>query len=993
MNFLPMFTVKSEYNFLDSLIKIDDYIFFAKKHNFKYAFYCEKNSMYGVAEFVKKAKMKNIKPIIGVSLEFADQTKICIYAKNRLGYQLICNLSSYLYDGFDHSDQEIKQYLCDLLNNNVVIVAKFFDTDFKTKLTDILTTDLYDAEQLALYLQTINYLDSKQGYLYSILQAIRESKTIDQVQSKNLNFYPDNDFLEKNSFSITNIDKITSEIAAKVSFDLFDSKSKYLIKYQAPNNLSTNQFLRQKCLISLKKYTQYKRKTQKPIIVAQYLTRLDYELNVIKTMGFSDYFLVVADYVNFAKKQKIMVGPGRGSAAGSLVSFLLRITDIDPLEYDLLFERFLNPQRATLPDIDVDFQDNRREEILEYLFEKYGKYNVATITTYQTIGYKMAWRDVCRVFKIELNIVNKISKLLDQEKESNFIDFVKQNQILSDYYKDQQFKTIFDAMNVIVGLPRQSGTHAAGVILSDIDLRNVVPIKIGYNGIFQIQYDMSYLEELGLIKMDILGLKNLSTLQDIIQLVNQNYNLNLKLNQIPLNDKKTFRFLQKGDTSGIFQLESKGMTDLIIKMQVDSIQRISDASALYRPGPQEMIPQYLANKKNNNFKVIDDSVYEILKPTFGIIVYQEQVMQMLKKVANFSYAKADIVRRAMSKKNAGYMHQSKQEFISNAINQNHFSQNKANLIWNWIEKFSNYGFNKSHSIAYSYVSYWLAFFKANYTCEFYACLLSGVIGSEVKTQQYIKELSEYQIKINKPTVLNTFFNYQIRKKQIFMPLSTIKGIGNEVVKKLANAKKENNQLFKDFNSFVLAMTKQKISINIIQILIKAGALDNLWNLNKQTMLSNLEMIYNQANAFKNLNTISEEEKVILINYDEFDDETLARFEKELYGFFIEANPILKFKNLNLNYNLVDISKLKLNSDQIILAFISNIKEINDKNNNKMAFISLFDSTGEIEMTIFANDYQNFKQSLELNKAYIFKVQPNLRQNKKSAKFIKLIKSL
>ncbi|SYV95382.1 DNA polymerase III subunit alpha, partial [Mycoplasma putrefaciens] len=236
-------------------------------------------------------------------------------------------------------------------------------------------------------------------------------------------------------------------------------------------------------------------------------------------------------------------------------------------------------------------------------------------------------------------------------------------------------------MNVIVGLPRQSGTHAAGVILSDIDLRNVVPIKIGYNGIFQIQYDMSYLEELGLIKMDILGLKNLSTLQDIIQLVNQNYNLNLKLNQIPLNDKKTFRFLQKGDTSGIFQLESKGMTDLIIKMQVDSIQRISDASALYRPGPQEMIPQYLANKKNNNFKVIDDSVYEILKPTFGIIVYQEQVMQMLKKVANFSYAKADIVRRAMSKKNAGYMHQSKQEFISNAINQNHFSQNKANLIW------------------------------------------------------------------------------------------------------------------------------------------------------------------------------------------------------------------------------------------------------------------------------------------------------------------------
>ncbi|KNG78991.1 DNA polymerase III subunit alpha [Mycoplasma sp. HU2014] len=993
MNFTPLFTVKSEYNFLDSLIKIDDYISFVKKHDFDYAFYCEKNTMFGVAEFIKKSQKNNIKPIVGINIDFTDQTKICIYAKNRLGYQIICHISSFLHDGFTHSDQDIKKYIYENIDTNVVVIAKFTDRELKSNLKIILNDDLYDADELKLYLEPINYLDPNQKEVYKILTAIRQTKTLDEIKLDSFNFYPDVNFLEQNNYSVKNILKVGIEILSKVSFDLFDSNTKYLIKYKTPDNISSNEFLRQRCELSLKSYIQYNQKNNRQIDVNQYFSRLEYELNVIKNMGFSDYFLVVGDYVNFAKKQDIMVGPGRGSAAGSLVSFLLRITDVDPLKYDLLFERFLNPERQTLPDIDVDFQDNRREEVLEYLFEKYGKYNVATITTYQTIGYKMAWRDVCRVFKIEMNIVNKISKLLDHDKDINFLDFVNENKILKDYYQDENFKAIFDAMNMIVGLPRQSGTHAAGVILSDVDLRQIAPIKIGYNGIFQTQYDMSYLEEIGLIKMDILGLKNLTTLQEIKHLIQKNYNINIKLNQLPLNNWKTFNLLQKGHTSGIFQLESKGMTDLIVKMKVDSILSISDASALYRPGPQEMIPQYLSNKKLPNLKVIDDSVYDILKSTYGVIVYQEQVMQMLKKVGNFSLAKADIVRRAMSKKNADYMHQAREEFVNNAIKQNNLSPNKANLIWNWIDKFSNYGFNKSHSISYSYVSYWLAYFKANYTCEFYSSLLSGVIGSELKTQQYIKELTEYNIKINKPIILNTALTYQIRNKQIYMPLTTIKGIGIEIVKKISQAKKENKEMFKDINSFVLALINQKVSISTIQILIQAGALDNLWNLNKQTMLKNLDIIYDQAVAFKDLKNISDEEKVILIDYDEFDDETLAMFEKELYGFFIDSNPILKIKNSNLKYNPVDISKLTLNQNQIIVGFISNIKEIKDKNNNTMAFVSIFDSTSEIDLTIFARDYDQVKDRLFVNKAYIIEIEPNTRQNKLSAKFIKLIKQI
>ncbi|MBY7703887.1 PHP domain-containing protein [Vibrio harveyi] len=390
MNFTPLFTVKSEYNFLDSLIKIDDYISFVKKHDFDYAFYCEKNTMFGVAEFIKKSQKNNIKPIVGINIDFTDQTKICIYAKNRLGYQIICHISSFLHDGFTHSDQDIKKYIYENIDTNVVVIAKFTDQELKSNLKIILNDDLYDADELKLYLEPINYLDSNQKEVYKILTAIRQTKTLDEIKLDSFNFYPDVNFLEQNNYSVKNILKVGIEILSKVSFDLFDSNTKYLIKYKTPDNISSNEFLRQRCELSLKSYIQYNQKNNRQIDLNQYFSRLEYELNVIKNMGFSDYFLVVGDYVNFAKKQDIMVGPGRGSAAGSLVSFLLRITDVDPLKYDLLFERFLNPERQTLPDIDVDFQDNRREEVLEYLFEKYGKYNVATITTYQTIGYKMA---------------------------------------------------------------------------------------------------------------------------------------------------------------------------------------------------------------------------------------------------------------------------------------------------------------------------------------------------------------------------------------------------------------------------------------------------------------------------------------------------------------------------------------------------------------------------------------------------------------------------
>ncbi|UZK64547.1 DNA polymerase III subunit alpha [Mycoplasma mycoides subsp. capri] len=987
MNYISLLTIKNQYDFLESLITIDQYIEFIKKNKLSYAFYSETHTMYGVAEFFKKATDNNIKPIIGLTIEFEDSTKFIIYAKNKKGYQILNFVSSFLNDGFNHYDYEIKEYILELVNNNVVVIGLISDLDFKTDLINKLNNDFYDVKELNLYFNQISYLDINDQKTFNILNAIKTNKTIDQIQNTNNYFYPDIDYLIKN-YSLENIKKVISEINLKVDFNLFDSNEKHLVKYKNINNLSSFEYLRQVCLLSLKKYQQ---KIKPNLDLKLYINRLNYELEVIKQMGFSDYFLIVSDYVNFAKKNDILVGPGRGSAAGSLISYLLRITDIDPLEYDLLFERFLNPDRSNLPDIDLDFQDNRREEVLEYLFEKYGKYHVGMITTYQTIGYKMAWRDVCRVFNIDLLIVNKISKVLDQYTNSDFLEFIKENKLLNDYFQNDLFKEIFITMHKIVGLPRQTSTHAAGIVLTDCDLRELVPIKIGFNGINQTQFDMNYLDALGLIKMDILGLRNLTTIQEIKHLIYLNQNLKISLNKLPLNDKKAFELLKNKQTSGIFQLESKGMTDLISKMQVDSIEQISIASALYRPGPQEMIPTYLENKKTNKFKIIDQSVFEILKPTYGIIVYQEQVMQMLNKVANFSYAKADIIRRAMSKKNNKVMQSMKLEFINSAI-KNNFSYNKANLIWNWIEKFSNYGFNKSHSISYSYISYWLAYFKAHFTTEFYTSLLDQNIGNEIKTQQYIKELYDYKIKVNKPSVINANFNYQIINKQIYMPLTCIKSIGYEVVKKINLAKSENENMYLDIHNFILAMIKQKINVNVLQTLIKAGALD-IFNYNKKTMIENLDLLISQANAYKQVNNILDDEKINLIIYEEYEDEILASFEKELYGFFIEQNPILKLKTSNFDLNLIDISKLEYNKAQVILGYILKIKEIKDKNNNKMAFVTIFDNTSELELTIFSSDYKDISDQLIENKAYIFKVLKTKTNNKTSVKFISLIKAI
>ncbi|WP_031542106.1 DNA polymerase III subunit alpha [Mesoplasma photuris] len=980
MNYISHFNIRSAYNFQESFIKIDDYISFAQTNNLNVLFYSEKETMYGVAEFVKKATAVNIKPIIGITI-MLEEFKINLYPLNSDGYKKILFISSKLSSNKMTNEQKI-ELMFKNINSNIFVISNFNNLD--EQIINIVGNENFiNTNNAKIYFRDINYFYNEEFQDFKVLMGIKNNLTINDHILVEKAHYPKNEDLRNYNFD--NHNSLVNLIASKVNLNIFENNEQHFIKYKTPNNMPSKTFMRELCLNNLKMYLS----NFSPVKSEQeYLNRLDFELEVINSMNFNDYFLVVWDYVKFAKDNGIIVGPGRGSAAGSLVSFLLNITEVDPLKFDLLFERFLNPERITLPDIDIDFQDDRRDLVIEYLFEKYGVYNVGTIVTYQTIGMKMALKDVGRFFGHEVSLMNEITKHAPVKNDQSPDEIIANNEKLKMYSK--VYPEIFSVAKKLNSLPRQTGTHAAGIILSDKDLREILPIKIGYNGINQTQYDMNFLEDLGLIKMDILGLKNLRTIQEIRATVLRTRKLSIDLRKIPLNDQATFNELQKGNTSGIFQLESEGMTNLAMQMKVNSLEDISTVSALYRPGPQEFIPEYLKRKNSNlNNYLIDESLSEILRPTYGIIVYQEQVIQMLQKVANFSLAKADVVRRAMGKKNYEYMNSVHQEFLLEAI-KNGYTEEKAITIWQWISKFAEYGFNKSHSIAYSLISYWLAYFKTHYTEEFYSSLLNSVIGDSVKTNQYIKELNQYGIKIKTPTVKSINFGYVPSNKVIFMPLTSIKGISREMVKIFREAHQLNSDVFENLTLFITFMHNKGLTKSKFALLAKAGVFDN-FGYNRLTILENIDAIYNKAQATTGIDDPLAKFPLLL---DEItiDEMLISEFEKEMYGFYINGDPIIRFKNENAISKPVDliVAKNKIQTCNILVR-VEDIKIIKDKNNLEMAFVKLTDNTDSIDMTIFSSSFENIKYDLTLDMILILEIKIEKYNQNVKAVFNKIVK--
>lgn len=930
---------RSHYSMAMSSISIDDIIAHACANKQDYVCLVDVNVMYGALEFYTKAVAANLKPVIGLSV-YIDKCEYVLLARDYEGYIKLCSLSS----AINHNQ---KWQLEDFASDHITIISQNKAPGFKNWLKD---------EDLAIHESL--FVSKSDFSKYKALLAINKGCLYSQIEDDKdtaLKYLLTDEQAHKifSDAQITRTNKLLNEINLTIPLN----KENFFVKFDPKRN--SNLLLLERCRQGLIK--RFGEKVPK-----KYIDRIKYELDIIHTMGFDDYFLVVQDYVAFAKQNNIMVGPGRGSAAGSLVSYVLEITNIDPLKYGLIFERFLNSHRQTKPDIDIDFMDNRRQEVIDYLFSKYGQDKVGHIITFQKIKIKTAIRDIGRILDIDLSVINLICKSISDWFDTDIDTVIKEKKVVADYQK--KYPQLFELARFIMGMPRQIGTHAAGIVICNKPLHEVVPTTLSAEGINTVQYSMEYIEPVGLIKMDILGLVNLSIINDCVDEINKHAKKRFDINQIPLDDQKVFKQLCLGNTLGIFQLESPGMTNVVRKIQPQSIEDISIASALFRPGPQANIPLYIKNKKNpDNIDYVDQRLKSVLEPTYGIIIYQEQVIQTLCLVANWSLAEADIVRRAISKKKLDKLESIGKDFINSAI-KNGYSEAKAKEIFDYLLKFASYGFNHSHSIAYAMVSYQLAYLKTYYPNQFYACLLS--YNPTSKATAYVIEAKNNGIAVLQPDINHSQVGFSIYDGKIIFGFGAIKGIGAAGIEKIIVARQ--NKEWKTIKDCIRDLTKARLGLSTLDILAKAGCFDCFINKdlpNRSSIVASMESI---ATAVK----MHSDEFGYLSNitYTKIQDnkETSKKENQEQFdilGIAFAAHPILEIKDANpeLMKDAFTLSYIKENAQPYVkyktMVYINSLRKIKTKAGANMAFISLEDETMTISDAVtFSNVLDNIEQA-------------------------------
>ena len=683
----------------------------------------------------------------------------------------------------------------------------------------------------------------------------------------------------------------------------------------------------------------------------KYRKRLDYELGVIKQMGFCNYFLIVWDYVKYAKLNDILVGPGRGSAAGSLVSYTLGITDIDPIKYDLLFERFLNPERISMPDIDIDFDSEKRGQVIDYVTSKYGEKRVAGIITFNTLGAKQVLRDVGRVMDISVSRIDGLAKMIKNET----LEEVYNN---NEHFRtvvmgSTEFRRLYDICLKLEGLPRHISVHAAGIVMSRIDLDETIPLYRNQLGMYVTGYSMNYLEDLGLLKMDFLGISNLTLIDKVIKEIRDKEKLNITFTKIPLDDKKTYEIFINARTDGVFQFESAGMCSFLKKLKPNCFDDIVAALALYRPGPMANIDTYIRRKEGREkVEYLVPSLEEVLKSTYGIIIYQEQIMQIARIMAGYSMANADNLRRAMSKKKEDILIKERPKFIDGCI-KNGYDKEVSGEVYDLILRFANYGFNKSHSVGYATIAYKMAFLKTYFFKYFMAYLLSNSIGSEVKTKNYINECRSNGVKIINPDINISSNKYEIVNDEIVCPISIIRGVGTVGCNDIIRIR--NEEKFVDFVDFVRRAYRVNIGRKLIENLIYAGCFSN-FGYNKRTLIENLDDLLNYAELSKEEGIIKIEIPEI-IEYEEYSKNELIDIEFKTFGFYLMDHPVSKYRQ---NNNVVsnDIENHFNKFIKLVLQ-ISKIREFVTKKNDVMAFIVGADEYGYIDLILFSDAYQKF----------------------------------
>ncbi len=994
--------ISTAYSLLSSTISIESLIQKAKSLEYKMLAITDRNVLYGAIPFYKTCLKENIKPIIGLTADIQSNIQegksfpLILLAENNEGYQNLVKISSVIstktpeglplkwLKGYSSGliaitpgkEGEIESLLLDRRLDDAKEAVSLFQSIFSkqhfylgkqkpgVKEDDSLLSQI---DQLSKETGTqrvvtnhVQYIDKEDSFAHECLLAVRDgSKLSDDdrmptevkeyyLKSKNEMvelFYDDVDALEN-----------TIHIANRCHVEIHFHQN-LLPRYPLTEGMSSAEALHKACLVGLKERMGDTNQI--------YKDRLQYELQIIEKMGFNDYFLIVWDFMKYARENGILTGPGRGSAAGSLVAYVLRITDVDPIEHKLLFERFLNPERISMPDIDIDFPDHRRDEVIEYVMRKYGDLHVAQIITFGTFAAKAALRDTARVFGLNTKEQETLSRAIPNKLGITLQAAFKESEPLRNIInQSDHYKRLFQTALKIEGLPRHTSTHAAGVIISDQPLVDIVPIQASQGNVYLTQYPMDTLEEIGLLKMDFLGLRNLTILERIVTSIKRN-GKNFSLHRIPENDPKTLQLLTEGKTNGIFQLESDGMRDVLTKLQPTSFEDIVAVNALYRPGPMEHIPEYIKRKHGKqDIQYLHPDLEPILNMTYGVIVYQEQIMQIASKMAGFSLGQADLLRRAVGKKKKEVLDEERQHFVGGAIRKG-YSDNVAHEVYDLIVKFANYGFNRSHAVAYSMIAYQLAYLKAHYPSFFFGALLTASIGNDQKIAQYVRETTQNDIPILTPSINNSQFSFQVEgDKGIRFSLAAIKGVGAQALREIFQTRKE--KPYTDLFDFCIRVSTKIINRKVLENLVFAGAFDEFGE-DRAVLLASLDVAIEHADLVmpdSDLGDLFQDEEEFFIKpkyveVDHMDMNTKLQFEKQALGFYLSNHPISPYRSYLLTLGAYYIEDTRPEQKNVTIGgYVSSIRTIRTKKGDVMAFIVLTDESGEVDGVLFPNTYKH-----------------------------------
>ena len=1045
--------VHTEYSLLDGFSRIKNLVNRAKELNMSAVAITDHGCMFGAIDFFKVAKKEGIKPIIGCEVYTAprgmkdkdpnfdkSQGHLILLAKDTTGYQNLIKLVSAAYvQGFyykprvdideikKHSEGIIALSACLAGDVSQALMNRNYD---KAKNIALKYKEIFGEENYYLEIQDhnlpeqkevnrelirlskeigvglvatndVHYVRKEDSKIHDILMCIQMGKTVNDPAR--MRFGSDEFYLKSREEMEEIFPEVqealdnTSKIAQMCNVE-FDFNTIHLPQYDVPDGYTPQEYLRMLCFKGLKE--RYKKPSQ------EILDRLEYELGVIEKMGYVEYFLITWDFINFARENSIMVGPGRGSAAGSIVSYTLYITDIDPIKYSLLFERFLNPERVSMPDIDIDFCYERREEVKDYVKRKYGEDHVAQIITFGTMGAKAAIRDVGRVLDVSYNKVDNIAKEIPFALGMTIDKALDTNPNLRKLYEeDSETKEIIDVSRKIEGMLRHASTHAAGVVISKKPIDEYVPLYKHQDAI-TTQFTMTTLEELGLLKMDFLGLRTLTVIRDALDLIEKNHNLKINFSKMEYDDPKVYELLSSGNTLGVFQLESAGMRSFMKQLKPDNFEDIVAGISLYRPGPMDSIPVYINNKNNpENVEYLHKKLKPIMEVTYGCLVYQEQVMQVVRDLGGYSYGRSDLVRRAMGKKKMDVMEKEREYFIHGKTDENGeleiagcvrngVPEDIGNKIFDDMIDFAKYAFNKSHAAAYGVLAYETAYLKAHYPVEFMAALITSVMGNTDKVVEYIRECNSLKIDVLKPDINKSFTKFSVEDKSIRFGLAAVKNVGVNVLNNIIKERESSGE-FKDFNEFCKRLDSKDLNKRIIESLIKCGAFDEMGD-NRASLLLGYEKLLESISMDRKKNLAGQvslfdgfdmdesinndiQSMYTLPHVKELEEKERLYLEKEVLGMYVSGHPLSQYKDeikRNTTINNAELNEIKddyitylnLNEREVTMGGIVINKTIRTtKRNDLMAIIELEDLFGVIEVIVFPQVLQKYNTVIQEDK--------------------------